>query len=87
MLANTIISQHTLKLFFFLSLHVKFYLEEGICNLATKLCTIRYDLDTPKAPHNSDKKESRDSSPVVSKRTFCIHDDFKKVLYPCCPVW
>lgn len=49
---------------------MKFYLEEGIKGLAIKPCTIRYDPDTPTAPHNSDKKESWGLSLVLSNRTF-----------------
>ena len=41
------------------SLQIKFYLVEGIgkgLGHNMKPCTIRYNLDTPKAPENSDKK-------------------------------
>lgn len=50
---------------------MKFYLEEEIRGLTIKTRTIRYDLDTPKAPQDSHKIGSWGSSPVLSNRTFC----------------
>lgn len=55
---------------------MKLYLKEEIRGLTIKTRTIRYDLDTPKAPQDSDKNGSWGSSLVLSNRTFC--NDKKK---------
>lgn len=55
---------------------MKFYLEEEIRGLTIKTRTIRYDLDTRKAPQDSHKNGSWGSSPLLSNRTFC--NDAKK---------
>lgn len=49
---------------------MKLYLKEEMRGLTIKTRTIRYDLDTPKAPQDSDKNGSWGSSPVLSNKTF-----------------